>query len=150
MQIFQLETWPAQKALRQFAQYVLVGGAAFAVDISVLYLLTEEAGLHYLISATIAFLLGLVTNYLLCIAWVFDIRIMSNRLYEFTLFGLIGIAGLLLNNVLLYTLTDGLGLHYLVSKFVAAGVILIFNFSLRRRMLFSARHTAAERQVDIG
>lgn len=150
LQTHQPDNADAKKALHQFVQYALVGGTAFAVDFSTLYLLTEQAGFHYLVSATIAFLLGLVINYLLCIAWVFDVRIMSNRLHEFSVFGLIGIAGLLLNNALLYALTDGLGLHYLMSKVIAAGIILTFNFSLRRRMLFSARHFATEQQVDIG
>ncbi len=150
LQTHQPNNADAKKTLRQFLQYTLVGGTAFVVDFSGLYLLTEQAGFHYLVSATIAFFLGLVINYLLCIAWVFDVRIMSNRLHEFTLFGVIGIVGLLLNNALLYALTDWLGLYYLMSKAITAGIILIFNFSLRRRILFSARHSASERQVDLG
>jgi putative flippase GtrA len=147
--IHQSDNADAKKALRQFLQYVLVGGTSFAVDFSTLYLLTEQAGLHYLISATIAFLLGLVTNYLLCITWIFDVHVMNNRLHEFTVFGCIGIAGLMLNNVLLYALTDWLGLFYLVSKTISAGIILIFNFSLRRRILFSGRCTASESPTNI-
>lgn len=122
--------------LRQFTQYVLVGGLAFIVDISVLFLATEMAGLHYLISASIAFLAGLATNYLLCIVWVFDFRALNNKVHEFIIFGAIGILGLLLNNLLMYLLTEHMGLHYLVSKIVAAIAILLFNFSLRRTLLF--------------
>jgi putative flippase GtrA len=125
------------RLVRQFISYVGVGGTAFAVDFGCLFVLTSLAGMHYLVSATLAFLLGLATNYLLCILWVFDYRRMSNRLHEFTVFGAIGIAGLILNNITLYLLTDLVGIHYLVSKAIAAAFILVFNFSLRRWMLFS-------------
>lgn len=125
------------KLLRQFAQYVMVGGLAFLVDFAALYGLTEWAGLHYLVSATGGFLLGLAVNYLLCIAWIFDHRSLANGFHEFTIFGLIGVAGLVFNNILMYSLTEGLGFHYLLSKVLAAACVLVFNFSLRRHLLFS-------------
>lgn len=125
------------KLAEQFMRYVGVGGAAFFVDFACLWALTEHVSLHYLLAATLGFSAGLVTNYLLCLIWVFDYRRMSNRLHEFTVFGSVGIAGLLLNNLLLYVLTDYGGFHYLISKLFAAAGILVFNFSLRRWLLFS-------------
>lgn len=126
-----------RKLAGQFMRYIGVGGAAFIVDFACLWALTEHVGLHYLLAATLGFSAGLVTNYLLCLIWVFDYRRMSNRLHEFAVFGTVGIAGLLLNNLLLYVLTDYGGLHYLISKLFAAAVILMFNFSVRRWLLFS-------------
>lgn len=127
------------RIVSQFAQYVLVGGLAFVVDFTALFVLTDYFGLHYLVSASLAFLLGLITNYLLCIAWIFDYRVLKNQAHEFALFSLIGVAGLLLNNLLMFLLTDLLDVHYLLSKAAAAGVILLFNFSLRRSLLFAER-----------
>ena len=125
----------------QFLSYVGVGGLSFLVDISCLYLLTERLGVYYLVSAAFAFCAGLVVNYLLCLLWVFDFRRMENRVHEFLVFGAIGIAGLLLNTLLLWLLTDVVGHDYLVSKVIAAAIILVFNFSLRRWMLFSPAPT---------
>ena len=127
---------------QQFIRYAGVGGFSFVVDFTCLYLLTETIGWHYLASATLAFCAGLITNYLLCLLWVFDFRRMQNRLHEFTVFGLIGLGGLLLNNLLLYSLTDLIGLYYLLSKVLAAAFILLFNFGLRRWMLFSPPRAA--------
>ena len=62
----------------QFARYLCVGGSAFLVDFGSLYLLTDFARLHYLLSAGVAFILGLVTNYLLSRVWVFDRMTMQN------------------------------------------------------------------------
>ncbi|HJW03729.1 MAG TPA: GtrA family protein [Azospira sp.] len=123
--------------VRQFLQYVLVGGLAFLVDYATLFLLTHFGGMHYLLAATVGFALGLAANYLLCIAWVFNQRTMNNQAAEFTAFALIGIMGLALNNGLMYVATDLAGIHYLISKLLAAACVLAFNFGLRRHFLFT-------------
>lgn len=124
---------------RQFLQYAVVGGIAFCVDFAALFLLTDFFGVHYLISASCGFALGLVVNYLMCIRWIFDFRSMANASHEFAVFSVIGLAGLLLNNALVFSLTEYGSLHYLTSKLIAATIILIFNFSLRRFLLFADR-----------
>lgn len=125
--------------VRQFTQYVLVGGLAFLIDFSTLYVLTTHGGLHYLASATAGFTLGLIANYLLCTLWIFDHRNLQNRVHEFAIFAAIGVAGLLLNNFIIFALTDWAMLYYLHSKLIAAAAILFFNFGLRRTILFTQR-----------
>lgn len=127
---------------RQFTQYVLVGGLAFLIDFSTLYVLTKHGGMHYLASATVGFTLGLIANYLLCTLWIFDHRNLQNRLHEFVVFAVIGIAGLLLNNFIIFALTDWAMIYYLHSKLIAAATILFFNFGLRRTILFSQKSSA--------
>ena len=122
--------------LRQFIKYAVVGGTAFVVDFLSLYTLTEFGHLHYLISASIGFLLGLLFNYVLCLFWIFDQRALDNRIHEFLVFGVIGLVGLGLNNLIVFVLTEHASLHYLFSKIVAAAVVLMFNFGLRRQILF--------------
>lgn len=129
---------------RQFTQYVVVGGLAFVIDFSTLYVLTRHGELHYLASATVGFTLGLVVNYLLCTAWIFDYRKLRNRMHEFVIFAAIGIAGLLLNNFIIYALTDWAAVFYLHSKLIAAATILFFNFGLRRAILFSGNRQEQE------
>lgn len=128
--------------MHQFARYVLAGGLAFVVDFTALLIFTSEVGFHYLVSASIAFLLGMVTNYLLCISWIFDYRALNNATHEVAVFFIIGIAGLLLNNLLMLFLTEFLDLHYLLSKAGAAAVILVFNFAMRRSLLFAERNAS--------
>jgi putative flippase GtrA len=123
---------------RQFIRYLGVGGLSFAaLTLLACTTLPSMPASTILISASLAFCVGLTTNYLLCLAWVFDFRRMPNRWHEFMVFGAIGFIGLLLNNLLLWLLTEHAGLHYLLSKIVATATILLFNFSLRRWLLFS-------------
>jgi len=123
----------------QFLRYGVIGGIAFIVDFSTLLALTELAHLHYLVAATVGFLVGLLVNYLLATRWVFDYRRLASRRVEFIVFGVVGIMGLALNNFSLYTLSGLLGMDYRIAKLLTAALVLLFNFTLRRALLFTPR-----------
>jgi len=130
---------PARRLLplaRQFARYVLVGGVAFAADAGTLWTLTELAGVHYLLSNVGGFAVGLLVNYLLSVTWVFSRRSGHHVGVEIGVFAAIGVVGLGLNEFLLWAATEGIGLHYMLSKVLAAGVVLVWNFGARRWFLF--------------
>ena len=112
----------------QLFRYTLVGGLAFVVDFGLLFFLTEYVRLHYLISATISFLAGLLVNYVISTQWIFRDSKIKNKKVEFILFGLIGVIGLILNNVLIYLFTDVVGLYYMLSKLVTAIIVYMWNF----------------------
>jgi len=122
--------------LIQLLRYAFVGGLAFAVDFVSLYVLTDWLGVYYLRSAALAFLLGLTTNYLLSVFWVFQKRTFQNRLVEYLIFGVLGVLGLALNQGLMYFLTEDVRCHYLFSKVVATGLVFVWNFGSRKLILF--------------
>jgi len=49
---------------------------------------------------------------------------------------LVGAVGLALNEALLWVFTETLGLHYLISKILAATLIFGWNFGARKLLLF--------------
>ena len=120
----------------QFARYVVVGGGAFVVDFGTLALLNKLAGLNYLWSAGISFSLGLVVNYLVAVRWVFADRRVQRRSVELAVYALVGVVGLLLNQLTIWVLTAGVGLDPLVSKLAAGAVVLLWNFGARKLALF--------------
>ena len=120
----------------QLIRYIFVGGLAFLVDYGLLFLLTEAAGMHYLFSATLSFIAGLLTNYFISIRWIFRQSKLQSRLTELLIFSIIGIIGLGLNNLFLYALTEYLHLHYLLSKLITAAIVMLWNFLGRRIILF--------------
>lgn len=134
--LFKEET---DNVLIQLFRYGFVGGAAFLVDYGVLVLLTEVFGMHYLLSATISFILGLVTNYLLSVVWVFNNRTLGNRWAEFTVFAIIGVIGLGLNALIMYVCTDKMGIHYMISKIISTVIVFFWNFFARKFVLFKAK-----------
>ncbi len=131
-----LLTQSTDKTGIQFFRYIFVGGVAFLVDFASLYIFTDYIGIFYLISAAIAFILGLITNYILSINWVFNRRSLDNKTIEFSVFAFIGIVGLGLNELLIWFFTAEIGLFYLLSKISAAIIILFWNFFARKVTLF--------------
>ena len=120
----------------QLFRYIFVGGAAFLVDFTSLFILTQYFGIFYLISAALAFILGLAVNYLLSVRWVFNNRKLENRSFEFGVFAIIGMAGLGLNEFLIWFFTQDIQIFYLFSKILAAVIILFWNFFARKFILF--------------
>jgi putative flippase GtrA len=127
----------ADNTFSQFCRYIYVGGLAFWLDYSCLYLLTEVFKMYYLTSATLSFLLGLFTNYLLSIFWVFNQRNINNQWIEFVIFSFIGLVGIGFNLSFMWFFTDIIQLHYMGSKIIAAGFVFMWNFFARKFLLFS-------------
>lgn len=120
----------------QFFRYGFVGGTAFIFDFGLLYILTAYAGLYYLLSATISFLVGLIVNYILSIFWVFSSRSLSSRWLEFWIFAAVGVVGLALNDFFMWFFTNYSGFYYLYSKLFATGLVFLWNFFARKLSLF--------------
>ena len=131
--LFREET---NNTLIQLLRYTFVGGIAFVVDFGLLVSLTEFIGIHYLTSAAIAFMAGLVTNYIMSISWVFNQRSIKNKSAEFAIFGLIGLVGLAMTELIIWSATEKLLFHYIVSKIFATIIVYFFNFSVRKYVLF--------------
>ncbi|MCL2485687.1 MAG: GtrA family protein [Endomicrobia bacterium] len=121
----------------QFVKYFFASGMALFVDFSLLFILTDFVGVYYILSATISFIAGLITAYILSKKFIFAKSSISNTKAEFLVFAAIGIAGLIINNLMLWTLTDKLGFYYMYSKFFTAFVTYLWNFFARKYIIFN-------------
>ncbi len=131
--------------IKEFARYLVVGGAAFLVDWGTLYLTYNfvfvNLGEWQLILATaVGFILGLVFNYILSLIWVFQSARNSNKgktVGAFLIFAVIGVIGLLLTEGGMKLGTMWLGeQYYMVVKIFVAGVVLIWNYVARKILIF--------------
>ncbi len=130
---------PTTNIWLQLLRYGFVGGVAFVADYGSLYILTDLLHMHYLLSAAVAFLIGLTVNYLLSISWVFRKERAAKPWLEFLVFALIGIIGLGLNEGIMYLCTDLLTLHYMVSKLISTAIVFFWNFFARKMILFNKK-----------
>ena len=122
--------------LYEIARFVLVGGACFVLDYGLLYILTEYAGLYYLLSSGISFSISVFVNYRLCLIYVFHGASAETHRAKILFFGS-SIAGLALNQLLMWVLVDGLSVYYMLAKIIAAGIVTVWNYVLKRRALRS-------------
>ena len=123
----------AHEGLRYFAASAL----ALAVDFGSYSGLIRLAGVDYLVAAPIGFALGLATVYALSIRWVFRQRRLVNARAEFLLFALIGLAGMALNQGIVYAGVEMFALSPELAKIVSAGLVFCFNFASRKLLLFT-------------
>lgn len=119
----------------ELLRYLAMSGVALAVDTAGMLLAANFV--HYLWAATLGFLLGAVTSYLLSVRWVFrHRRLAAFPKSEFAAFAAVGVAGLGINNMAIYVAVEHAGLGLLAAKAVAAMLTFSFNFGLRKWGLF--------------
>jgi putative flippase GtrA len=132
------------KILKEFFRYLLVGGSAFIIDFTILYLFKTYVfhnigimGIY--ISTALGFIGGLVYNYILSLIYVFDTAKENNKgksIRAFIIFALIGIVGLLITELGMYVGVELFTINYIIVKVLVAGIVLLWNYFARRVLIF--------------
>lgn len=141
----------------QFFRYLFVGGFAFVVDYGTLMLLVEVFDFNAKAAAVIAFILGLIVNYILSTLWIFKNSKIKNRLAEFAAFAVIGVIGLGINEFIIWLFDDVIAprqplsfipqdKYYLIGKLVSTAIVFIWNFAARKFIIFNKNNKSEEEQ----
>ena len=120
---------------KQAFSYALVALVATAVDFSLVYGLTEAAGLHYLWSIVLAFIAAAVVNYELQKAFTFKCQ-RKDRLRQFSTFLMIATVGLGINLAVVYLSVELLALWYMFGKAIATVIAFVWNFIANKCITF--------------
>ncbi len=121
---------------REVFRYIIAGGLAFLVDFTVLYICTEFLAMHYLVSNLFGYISGLALTYALNTRWVFSYRRYKKTWLEFSIFNLIVLAGLGINEGMMALLVGAWGLHYLHAKIVTSFFVMVYNYIAKKYILF--------------
>lgn len=121
--------------LLRFCRYLVAGGTATLVDLVMLFVLYQLVGINYLVAAAFSYMAGIITNYTINIAIVFEST--GKKKKEFSLFALIGIGGLLWTELILSLLVGNAHWPVLTAKLVAVVLVLNWNFFMRKKFVFS-------------
>jgi putative flippase GtrA len=125
------------EGFRELILYGLVSAAALTVDWGLLVMLTWT-GLDYLVASGLGFSVGIGVAYVLSIRLVFAHRPIADRWREFTGFLGVGLAGLLLTQGLMSVCVEAVGMSPAAAKAPTACLVFLFNFGVRRALLFRA------------
>ncbi|MBX6341583.1 MAG: GtrA family protein [Thermomicrobiaceae bacterium] len=132
---------------RRFVRFGLVGASGVAVNMLLLYGLTEYAGLHYLAASVIATECAILNNFVLNNVWTFaDTRPTSSWLARALRYNLFALGGLVITVAILAALTSGLGLHYLVANLFAIAAATVWNYGANYRWTWERPHAHRVRQ----
>jgi putative flippase GtrA len=114
-----------------FYKYFFVALAGLIIDFGTLVFVKEVLGLNYLFAACAGFMAGLIVNYLLSNRFVFKDPKIGSKSMNFVLFGIIGLIGLGLLNVLMWLQVDKIGVNYIIAKVIATIFVYIWNYAAR-------------------
>ncbi|MFC1912035.1 glycosyltransferase [Chloroflexota bacterium] len=117
--------------LLRFFKFCLVGGSGVLVNMGLLWLLTEFAGLFYLLSAAISIEISIISNFTLNDYLTFPDRRSRGAgrfLQRLAKFNLVSLAGLGLNMGVLWLLTNVFGVYYMLSNLCGIAVATIWNY----------------------
>lgn len=114
-------------------KYGFIAVFGLVIDFGLVIFTKEVLGLYYLASICIGFICGLIVTYILSNKFVFGQPKISQKTL-FLFFGVIGVVGLGILNILVFIFTDLLGINYILSKAIATIAVFMWNFFARRSL----------------
>ena len=120
----------------QMLKYLCVGGVVVAINVSVLYSLTEFLRIYYLISAALAFCVAFLVSFFLQKSFTFKDASTDRVASQMALYLSLQLANLCANMVLLYALVEYLGIWYILAELIVGLVLAIATFIISRRFIF--------------
>jgi dolichol-phosphate mannosyltransferase len=110
-------------------KFSIVGGSGIAVNMGILFLLTEYCHLFYWLSSIFAIELSIISNFLLNDIWTWRDRkkkTFRKRLIQYHIS--VGITAISANWLLLILMTEIFGLYYMISNLIGIAIGTIANY----------------------
>ena len=123
--------------LFELMAYGIVSVLALVTDTLILRCLVMDADWNYIPASILSFVSGAVVAYLLSVRFVFRGHKTTNHALEFGYFLMLGLAGLVVNTIVLWLAVGIARRNLIASKLLASACTFITNFVLRRSLLFS-------------
>lgn len=128
--------------IKQFISYFFVGGVAAIVEWVMFFIFANVLQINYFVSTVIAFIFSTTANWILGRITTFK----DNNTYkdkkakEAFLVFVVSAIGLLFNLILMYLFVTVMGfdssLGKTVSKIAATGIVFIWNFLIRKLVIY--------------
>lgn len=124
-----------KKLLGQIAGFGIVGIIATVIDFGIMNLLHYGCNVNILASNTAGFVVSVIFNYVASMKYVFSHRDGMSKRREFTIFVILSVIGLLLNDGIVLALNRGLALEANIAKICATALVMVYNFISRKLLL---------------
>ena len=134
---FSCRQGPVWEECRKMLSFGIVGISGIFVNMGVLWLLTSYAGIYYLVSAIIAIEVSIINNFVWNDLWTFGSdrahrrRSSAGRIW---LFHLVSAGGAAINWVILFVLTQFVGIFFMVSNLVGILAGFVWNYLVNRNV----------------
>lgn len=127
-----------QSRLFRAFKFGLVGASGMVVNTLALGFATELLGIHYLASVAVATQVSTAWNYVLIDTLVFrPHRATQTRAQRFTSYWALNMAAMVVRYPLIWLLTSGLGVHYVISNLLSLIVMFFIRFTVSDRWIWA-------------
>jgi len=117
-------------------KFGLVGLSGMAIDFSVTWACKEKLGFNKYLSNSLGFCLAVTSNFLLNRYWTFGTGARP-FMPQFASFILVSLAGLVINNLLLYGFVKKLRFDFYLLKLIVTGLVFFWNYLLNLLFTFN-------------
>ena len=120
----------------QILKYLGVGGVVVAINVSVLYSLTEFLHLYYLLSAVFAFCVAFLVSFFLQKLFTFKDASTGRVASQMSYYLALQLANVCTNMLLLYSLVEYARVWYILAEIIISLGLAIITFAISRRFIF--------------
>lgn len=120
----------------KFLKYCIVGFSGMIIDFGTTWLLKEKIRINKYLANSTGFILAASSNYFWNRFWTFHSE-NTQIATEYMSFILISLAGLVINNLIIFLLADKLRINFYLSKLFAIGVVTLWNFFMNYMFTFN-------------
>lgn len=111
----------------KFLKFCVVGVSGTAIDFGLTWLCKEIFKIPKFLANAIGFVVAATNNYILNRIWTWGST--SDQVgVEYVKFFTVSLIGLGLNTLILYVFNEKIKLNFYVSKVIATGVVMLWNF----------------------
>ncbi len=119
----------------KFVKFCAVGFSGMFIDFGTTWLLKEKIRINKYIANSTGFILAATSNYFWNRFWTFQSE-NKQIVTEYVSFLFIAIAGLAINNFMIFIFNDKLKINFYISKLFAIGITTIWNFMMNYFITF--------------
>lgn len=119
----------------QYAKFAAVGITSLIVDYVFMVFLTENTafGLDYFQACAFSYTLSVFVNYFLSMRYVFHSREDMGKVKEASIFFLLSLIGLFLNQMIMWIAVEVLQIYYIAAKLLSTLLVTNYNFISRKK-----------------
>ena len=125
---------------RHLILYGIIGSFSSGLDFAIYTILMQIGNFQYLFANCISVLSGITTSFILNRKYNFKVKDDTRK--RFMIFLTIGLCGLFLSNLILYTCIDILSINKIISKLLSVVLVVFFQFLFNKYVTFKKTNNA--------
>ena len=120
----------------EIVKFILSGGISLFTLLSLLFVFHKKIGIGIIPASTIAYGASFIVGFLFQKYWTFGETRKDFVIKQLLMYGLIALGNTGANAILMHVFSITLGVWYLTSQFIVAGIISVWSYFLYKRFVF--------------